>query len=290
MKQNLIGYFRGEPTHHQRMTANGRITASGKGLAGLYLPFRTSIEAIAMTSLDQPFSFREITCDSQEVTLQGAFIYRVIDPNNALDNYNFVMDPTNGNYRGDGPQKMPESVLEIIRAETRGFVQAKQLEVLLTASTELSSEVINRIKDASTLTSRGLKVDVVYFSSITPKKEIAAGLEATYREKLLARADEASYARRAAAVEKERAIKTNQMDTDILIEEERKKLIALQAQNIESEAQAKANALGLELKAFENIDAETIRAHALYLLGRNASNIGTLTITPEVLAGLAGRS
>mgnify|MGYP001560132026 CR=1 FL=1 len=290
MKQNLIGYFRGEPTHHQRMTANGKMIASGRGLACIYLPFRTNIESLAMTALDQPFSFRETTIDSQEATLQGAFLYRVINPQVALDHYNFVIDPSTGNCKGDGPQKMPESVLEIIRAQTRGFVQAKPLEEILTASTELSSTVLDKIKKMSVLTDMGLGVDVVYFSSITPKKEIAAGLEATYREKLLARADEASYARRAAAVEKERAIKTNQMDTDILIEEERKKLIALQAQNIESEAQAKANALGLELKAFGGQSSENIRALALYMMGKNAANIGTLTITPEVLAGLAGRS
>ncbi|MDP3728671.1 MAG: SPFH domain-containing protein [bacterium] len=286
MVQNFIGYFKGEPTHHQRMTVNGKVVATGKGLACIYFPFRTNVESLAMTALDQPFSFKEITADNQEATLQGTFVYNVKEPSVVLDHYNFAIDPHTGVYKGDGPQKMPDAVLEMIRAKTRAIVQGRPLEEILMASTELSDTVLEGIQRASLFKERGLVVDVIHFSSIAPKREIAAGLETPYRESLLARADEASYARRAAAVEKERAIKENELATDVQLERGRVDLIALQARNIEAEAQAKAKALKLELEAFEGIDAEKLRAHALYLLGKNAENIGTLTIVPEVLAGL----
>ena len=70
------------------------------------------------------------------------------------------------------------------------------------------------------------------------------------------------------------------------MEEERKKLVALRIENETAEAAAHANALRAELEALKGVDPELLRAYALHQLGRNAARIESLTITPEVLAGL----
>src|SRR3989338_8963758 len=118
MKQNIIGYFKGDPTQWQRMLVNGKVAREGRGITRIYFPFHTSIDAVAMTALDQPFGFKEMTLDSQEATLQGSFVYRVAEPGKVLDAYNLVIDPKTGEYLGDGQQKVPEHLLELIRAET----------------------------------------------------------------------------------------------------------------------------------------------------------------------------
>src|SRR5262249_58780077 len=71
----------------------------------------------------------------------------------------------------------------------------------------------------------------VYFTSAKPTPEVAKALEADYREPLLRKSDIAVSARRAAAVEEERKIKENELNTDIALEEQRQKLIDLQAHN-----------------------------------------------------------
>lgn len=286
MKQKIIGYYKGDPTQWQRMLVDGKVVREGRGITRLYFPFRTTIDAVAMTALDQPFGFREMTLDNQEATLQGSFVYRVNEPGKVLDAYNLVIDPNNGAYLGDGQQKVPEHLLELIRAETRGIVQAQKLEDLLTMTRGISTQVLEEMSKSGEVSRYGLHIENVHFASIVGKPEIMKGLEATYREALLTRAEAASYARREAGVLKERGIKEEEMKTQMSLEEERKKLVELQSANVRAEAMAKAEALKLELNAFGDLDADLVRAHALYLLGRNAAHIETLTITPELLAGL----
>ena len=65
---------------------------------------------------------------------------------------------------------------------------------------------------------------------------MAKALEAEYRETLLRKADMAISARRAAAVEEERKIKENELNTEITLEEQRRQLIDLQGSNELQEA------------------------------------------------------
>jgi len=56
-------------------------------------------------------------------------------------------------------------------------------------------------------------------------------LEAEYRERLQRDADRAIYERRTAAVEEERKIRQSELETDIDLEERRKELVVMQAEN-----------------------------------------------------------
>jgi hypothetical protein len=71
----------------------------------------------------------------------------------------------------------------------------------------------------------------VHFVAAKPTPEVAKALEADYRETLLRKADMAISARRAAAVEEERKIKENELNTEITLEEQRRRLIDLQGEN-----------------------------------------------------------
>jgi hypothetical protein len=137
----------------------------------------------------------------------------------------------------------------------------------------------------------------VYFVAAKPTPEVAKALEADYRETLLRKADMAISARRAAAVEEERKIKENELNTEIALEEQRRKLIDLQGENglreaetrgkaLEEAARYQARAKQLELDVYGAIDSRKVLALAMNDLGQNAARIGNLTITSEVLAAL----
>lgn len=284
--EKYVGHYRAEPSTFGRLSVNGHVKREGRGIAGYFLTWRTSIEAVPVTALNQPFVFGEITKDNQELTLQGGFVYKVEDPCKLLGTYDFSIDPETKEYMGDGITKLPDHVLQLVRAETRGLVQDGELEKLLSEGESLSREVNGRIQECKDIASLGVHVELLYFSSLKPKPEIAKALEAGYREALLQKADSAIYARRAEAVAQERVIKENEIATDIRMEEERKKLVALQIENETAEAASHAEALRAELKALEGIDPELLRAHALYQIGHNAARIESLTITPDVLAGI----
>ncbi len=287
---NMLGinYFKAEPTEYARLSAGGKQIAQGKGIAKFYLPFRTSVEVLSLATIDQPFVFEEISSDKQPVTLQGAFVYEVFDPVKALQKYNFAINPATRSYVTEDYKKLPDLIVRMVQASARKRVQQTPLERLLVMSGDLSEGVSKEVSKLSSLSELGVRVDMLYFTAITPPAHIAKALEADYREGLQKKADEATYSRRAAAVEQEKAIQQNEMNNKIDLEEKRKGLVELQGANSMSEAKYKADAQKLLLGSFGGLDAEVIRAHALYQLGCNADKIECLTITPELMAGLNG--
>jgi hypothetical protein len=137
----------------------------------------------------------------------------------------------------------------------------------------------------------------IYFISAKPTPEVGQALEAEYRETLLRKADEAIYARRAAAVEEEGKIKERELNSDITLEEQRRRLINLKGENDLLEAENRGKAAGieaahrvdskkLELALYNGLEPRAVLALALNELGANAERIGNLTITSEMLASL----
>ena len=111
----------------------------------------------------------------------------------------------------------------------------------------------------------GVELLGVFFLSARPTPEVAKALEAEYREALLRQADEAIYARRGAAVDEERKIKTKELESDKALEQQREALIALQGANalkeaenrgmaLEKEAQYRARGTELELAVLSDLD------------------------------------
>ncbi len=279
----MIKHFKAEPSEYVRKTVNGIVKKEGVGISFFYLPFYTSIELVSTALVNQPFAFTEISSDNQEVTLQGELLYQITKPELTLIKYNFSIDPKTKQYITDDAKKLPGHLLQIIRADARKIVQATSLEKLITMCDDLSKSVGDDDKKNELIQYLGVRCDT-YFSAIKPKPEIAKALEADYREALLQKADEAIYRRRAIAVEKERAIRTNEVTTEIEIEEQRKQLVILKAENAVKEAEAMALTAKAELSAFDGKDAPTLAALALYQLGANAEKIQNLTITPEIIS------
>src|SRR3989344_5732708 len=281
-----INYFKAEPAEYVRMSVNGKVKKEGIGVSGFFLPHRTSIELVETTMVEQPFAFSEVTKDNQQISLQGGFLYRVAEPGKVFGHYNFAIKPGSRDYLSEDPMKLPEHLVQMIRTNSRRIVQATKLEPLLVMGDDLSDKVTDGISKLKAVPNLGLEVRMIYFSSIVAPPDIAKALGAEYREGLLQRADQALYSRRAQAVEQERAIQENELKNKIELEQRRDKLVQLTGKNVMEEARAKAEAAKLEMAVFEGMEADMLRAHALYELGRNAQRISNLTITPELLAGL----
>ena len=285
-----IGYFKAEPSEYVRISVNGSIRKEGVGVSGFFFPHRTSIELVETTTREQPFAFNEVTKDNQQISLQGGFLYRVAEPGKMFGRYNFAVEPHSKNYLSEDPMKLPEHLVQIIRANSRRIVQTSKLEPLLVMGEELSDKVTAGISGLKVIPDLGLELNLIYFSSIIAPPEIAKALGAEYRENLLQRADQAVYSRRAQAVEQERAILENELKNKIELEQRREQLVKLNGKNVMEEARTKAEAAKLEMAVFEGMGADKLRAHALYEIGRNAQRISTLTITPELLAGFSSRT
>jgi hypothetical protein len=181
--------------------------------------------------------------------------------------------------------------------ETRSEIQSRSLEEVLTQYETIAKAVETRVREGKLFEPTGAELLSLYFISAKPTPEVGKALEAEYRETLLRKADEAIYARRAAAVAEERKIKENELATEITIAEQRKRLIELEGENALREADNSGKALETraeyelrtkqkEVDIFRSLDPKRLLALSLHEMGANADRIGTLSITSEMLASL----
>jgi regulator of protease activity HflC (stomatin/prohibitin superfamily) len=292
-----IGFFKAQPTEYILKYVAGRVVREGPGLAFFYFKHNTQLVAVPTSSMDANLVFNEVTNNFQSVTIQGQFTYRIHGPKQAAALLNFGMDPQSHVYLSKDPDRLAQRITNIIQMETRGELRDRSLEDALGQYESIAANVLRRVKERALLESMGVELLSVHFVAAKPTPEVAKALEAEYRETLLRKADEAIYARRAAAVEEERKIKENELNTEIALEEKRRQLIDLQGENelreaenrgkaLEQEAQHRVRAKELELAVYKSLDPRSILALALNEMGTNAARIGNLTITSEMLAAL----
>jgi hypothetical protein len=292
-----VGYFKAQPTEYIIKYVSGRIAREGQGLAFFYLKHNTQIVAVPTSSVDANLVFNEVTSNFQAVTIQGQLTYRIESAKRAAELLNFNMDPVRHEHISDDPDRMAQRITNVIQMETRTEIQRRSLEEVLSQFEIIAANVQGRIKDRSLLEPLGAELLSVTFIAAKPTPEVAKALEADYRETLLRKADMAIYARRAAAVEEERKIKENELNTEITLEEKRQRLIDLQGENalreaessgkaFEERARYSARAKQLELDVYRALDPRKVLALAINELGQNAGRIGNLMITPEILASL----
>jgi regulator of protease activity HflC (stomatin/prohibitin superfamily) len=293
----MLRYFKGQPTDYVICYSGGTVSSSGLGLAFFYLPFRTQIVAVPTQSLEADFVFTELTRDYQDVTLQGQATYRIKHSQLAAGLLNFRIDPKTLAYTSDDPEKLSRRVTNLVQVEARAEVAKRTLAEAVREATAYAADVAGRLRSAPSLAALGVEVQSVDLLSVRPTPEVAKALEAESREALLRKADEAIYARRAAAVDEERTIKEKELASDAALEEQRKALIELQGANAIRDADLSAQARDLtaaaearaaqqQLAVYQNLDPRSLLAYALHELGSNAGKVGQLTVTTELLAGL----
>jgi regulator of protease activity HflC (stomatin/prohibitin superfamily) len=294
-----IGHFKGQPSDFIIRYRGGHVAQAGPGLSFWYLHVNTQIVAVPTSSIDAAFVFREITGNYQEVTLQGQLTYRIRDPQRAADLLNLRISPDTGKHVSEDLKALAQRITNVIQIETRAEIARRSLEESIREAQAIATDVAGRVQAGAALASFGVELLSLYFLSVRPTPEMAKALEAEYRESLLRKADEAVYARRAAAVDEERKIKEKELHSDVALEEQRKGLIVLQGNNavqeaenrglaLEREALSKSKATEMELALLRGLEPRTLLALALRDLGQNAAKVGNVTITSEMLASLLG--
>ena len=267
-----IKFIKVQPTTYLLQYRGGQVVREGLGLSFFYYGPTTSLVAVPVGSADVPFIFQETTADFQSVTIQGQATYRVGDPRRLAALLNYTLAPSGHTYASEDPEKLPERVIHVINVLARAELQKLPLREAIRASDELVKAVKAGLVASEEITSLGLEVLGLSILAIKPTPETARALEAETREKLFRDADEAIYARRNSAVEQERAIKENELNTEIAIENKKRQIRETQTEANravqEKESVLKKEALevniGLEdrRKSLVVLAAENVRAEA----------------------------
>jgi len=292
-----LRFIKAQPTDYVIQFRNGRPLREGAGLSMFYFAPTSSLVVIPTASVNEPFMFEEVTADYQDVTTQGQVTYRIAEPRRTAGLLNFALD-AKGRYASDDPHKLTQRLINQVQVAMRAKIQSMPLKDVLGAGEDLVSEVRTNLQQAQTIAALGLEVLGLSVVAIKPKPETARALEAEAREALLRRADEAIYARRNAAVEQERAIKENELNTEVAVENKKRQikeaqmdadralrerrrqieqeeitgkikleerngeLVGLATVNARQEADAKAYGIDAMMKAFAASDAKVLQALA----------------------------
>lgn len=274
---------------------DGQPVREGAGLAFFYFAPNASLVSVPLESVDVPFMFHEVSSDFQEVTVQGQVTYRVTEPRKLAELMNFTLKP-NGEYVSEDPAKVPQRVVNAVQVQLRSVLQGQTLQELLRASERLVQTVREGLRQPDGLPSLGLDLVNLAVLAVKPNPETSRALEATVREQILKQADDATYLRRNAAIEQERAIKENELNTEIAVEtkkrqiretqleaeraalekrqeiqhqdmagrialeDKNKALTALRMENAQQEADARAYAVGAVMKTLQGVDPKVLQA------------------------------
>ena len=291
-----IRFIKVEPTDYILQYKSGKVVREGAGLAFFCFAPTTSLVRIPTGSVDVPFIFKEVTTDFQEVTVQGQLTYRIAEPKKLSQLMNFTLSPDGKEYASEDPKKLPQRLINHAQVLTRASLKSLSLRDALGQSDALVASLRQGLQTAETTASLGIEVLGLAILAIKPTPETSRALEAEAREQILREADGAVYTRRNAAVEQERSIKENELNTEIAvenkkrqiketqmeaeksvqqkkreireaematqiaIEDKNKELVALSTANAREEADSKAYAVAAIMKALSSTDPKTLQA------------------------------
>ncbi len=219
-----IAYIKVDPTTFVFHYSNGQVVHEGSGLSFYYWAPASSIVAVPVGSRDVPFIFQEVTADFQTVTVQGQLTYRVADPQRVAGLLNFTLAADQRTYESEDPDRLPQRIVNLVQVLTRGQVQRMALREALVGSDTIVAQVTQEARSSETLAALGVELMAFSILGIRPTPEMAKALEAEAREELQKRSDEAIYDRRYAAVEQERRIKENELNTEVAVEEKKRQI------------------------------------------------------------------
>jgi hypothetical protein len=218
-----IKFVKVQPTEYILQYKKGEVMREGSGLSFFYFAPSSSLVLVPLASVDVPFIFNEVTADFQEISIQGQLTYRVADARRLAGMMNFSLN-ADGRYASDASIKLPHRLVSLTQVTLRASVNALPLKRALAAADTLVQEVKGRLLADETIASLGIQILGLSILAIKPTPETARALEAEARELILRQADEAIYARRNSSVEQERAIKENELNTEIAIENKRRQI------------------------------------------------------------------
>ena len=311
-----IRFFKAQPTTYLMKYRAGAVTREGAGLSTMYYAPVTSLVAVPIGSRDAGFIFQQTARDFQALTTQGHVTYRIGDPKQAATMLNFTLKSDGKTYESDDPEKLPQRILGTVEVLAQQAVKELTLKEALQASDRIASLIETGLKSRADIASLGLEILGVSIRAIKPTPDTAKALEAEAREAILKNADEAVFARRNFAVERERAIRESELDTeiavelkkrairetqmdaeasvvakqnelreagmtaDITLEGKRKDFVALNAQNTRTLADAEAYRIGALMKIFEGVDVKVTQALA-------ASGMQPAQLIAQAFSGIA---
>jgi hypothetical protein len=212
----VVAHLRGAPSAQQLLWKGGRLRRSGRGLSFWFQPLSANLAEIPLDDRELAFIFHARTADFQEAVCQGTISYRVADAEALAARIDFSLDLETGLYSENPLDQISDRLTQLAQQHVWGIVSRATLADLLASGVDqLRDAISDGLAADADLEAMGLAIVSVRVSRIQPDATVEKALQTPTRESIQQQADEATFSRRALAVEKERAIAENELQNRI---------------------------------------------------------------------------
>ena len=301
----------------------GKLVNRGAGASFWFRPLDTSLSEVPVDDMEFGNIFRVTTSDRQEVSVQTALTVRIVDPELTARRVDFEIDQRTGEWTGQPLQNLQNRLAESAKQFAAEVVARESLRTVLDDGLRLVRDAIAEgLSGEGQLGGAGIEVLGVRVVAVRADEELERALQTRIREEAQADADRATYDRRAQAVDRERAIKENELNNRTELARREAELVELQGTNerrrteqelerdrLRNEAEAANRRLRVEAGADEvariaEAENAALQARlAVFSAGEPAAvlaavapevlsalpKIDSLTLTPDLLAGGVSR-
>src|SRR2546423_1037156 len=211
-----LRHLRGTPTTWVRHQAKGAVRHEGIGQSFWYRALHAVLSEVPVDDRELPLLFHARTADFADVTVQATVTYRVSSPELAAGRLDFSVDPELGTWKGSPLDQVATLLAELAQQPALDLLVRLPLTEALTAGiAPVRSAVSAALSDDPRLAETGVSVVSARVVAIRPEPDLERALQTPTREAVQREADRATYARRAGAVEQERAIAENELQNKI---------------------------------------------------------------------------
>lgn len=306
-------HYKFQPNEYVLMMKNGKVIKQGVGLSFFCNTLNTGMSVVPTVSFDTFFAFDDLlTSDFQGINIQGdiSYIIRDYEKVDGMIDFSYTSESGYEEKKAEAKQVMGKRITNLAKTSASKFVNARDVKTVIHAQEELAAFLSEEMASNEAITDLGLDVVTVSILAVSPSLETKRALESATREQILQQQDDAIYKRRNAAIEQERIIKENELNTEIKVAEKEhenemlRQKNALEEVKLESKvtkekADARAYANEVVLKAMEAVnkdilfaillsgmDSKTLIAKAFNSLAENTDKIENLNISPDLLETL----
>src|SRR4051812_11941633 len=238
-----LRHLRGTPTSWVSHTVGGKTQKQGTGLSFWYRPLTAVLSEVPVDDRELPLLFHARTEDFADVTVQATVTYRFSDPGAAAGRLDFSIDPYRGDWRGQPLDQVATLLAELAQQPALDLLARLSLtEALTTGIAPVREAVAAALAADQRLTETGVTAVSARVVAIRPEPDLDRALQPPPRESVQQEADRAPYARRALAVQQERAIAENEPQPKIELARREQQLVEQRGANDRRAAEVEAAA------------------------------------------------
>jgi regulator of protease activity HflC (stomatin/prohibitin superfamily) len=243
-------HLRADPNQHLLHYRRGNLIRKGAGLAYWFLPLSAAVAQVPVEDIETTFVLRERSADFQDITVQVTLSYRIADPEMAAQRVNFAISLDSGGWIEQPLQRLDSLWAHWTQHPARSCLAGMPVvDVVREGADRTRTAIEEALRENSQIGDMGLALVSVQVDRVAPTAEMEKALQTPTREEVQQKADEATFQRRALAVENERAIKENELETEIELARRQEELIRQEGANTMLDVRQEAERLKFDVEA-----------------------------------------